>query len=235
MPVLLLLKVFVTLSGLVGSADGFFVSPTVSSLSRVVNIQQHPLLHQQIVPAGAGDRRRRRRQAVPPNNNNLRVARMQLQSSSEDSEGSKSTVTVAKTETKELGLLTFDLDDTLYPIAPIVEDANGTFSFFGTFVVLVCFVLLDLPIDGSFFQKILLTFLLFYGFFFFGILDDKLSPTKYILLMFLAAALLTTLIYVLCGCDARWNICVVFVYQLNLIILFDLTSCVRRRHGTVRI
>jgi hypothetical protein len=54
---------------------------------------------------------------------------LQLQStSSPDSEGSKSTVTVAKTATKELGLLTFDLDDTLYPIAPIVEDANGTFQ-----------------------------------------------------------------------------------------------------------
>lgn len=54
---------------------------------------------------------------------------LQLQStSSSDSEGSKSTVTVAKTATKELGLLTFDLDDTLYPIAPIVEDANGTFQ-----------------------------------------------------------------------------------------------------------
>ncbi len=29
--------------------------------------------------------------------------------------------------TKSLGLLTFDLDDTLYPIAQIVEDANGMF------------------------------------------------------------------------------------------------------------
>ena len=29
-------------------------------------------------------------------------------------------------KTKQLGLLTFDLDDTLYPIQPIVEDANST-------------------------------------------------------------------------------------------------------------
>jgi hypothetical protein len=26
---------------------------------------------------------------------------------------------------KQLGLLTFDLDDTLYPILPVVEEANG--------------------------------------------------------------------------------------------------------------
>ena len=140
MPVLLLLKVAVALLGLVGSTDGFFVSPSVSSLSRVVNIQQHPSLHQQqIVPACDRRRHRHRRLVVVPNNN-LRVVRMQLQSSGEDSEGSKSTVTVAKTETKELGLLTFDLDDTLYPIAPIVEDANGTFYFWRS-VVLLCLVL----------------------------------------------------------------------------------------------
>ena len=29
---------------------------------------------------------------------------------------------------QSLGLLTFDLDDTLYPIAQIVEDANGMYS-----------------------------------------------------------------------------------------------------------
>ena len=33
----------------------------------------------------------------------------------------------SKVETKSLGLLTFDLDDTLYPIAQIVDDANGMF------------------------------------------------------------------------------------------------------------
>ncbi len=33
----------------------------------------------------------------------------------------------AKSGVKSLGLLTFDLDDTLYPIAQIVEDANGMF------------------------------------------------------------------------------------------------------------
>ena len=30
-----------------------------------------------------------------------------------------------KSKVKDIGLLTFDLDDTLYPIAPVVEDANG--------------------------------------------------------------------------------------------------------------
>ena len=30
-----------------------------------------------------------------------------------------------KRECQKLGLLTFDLDDTLYPIAPVVDEANG--------------------------------------------------------------------------------------------------------------
>jgi hypothetical protein len=37
----------------------------------------------------------------------------------------EATATYVKPEVKALGLLTFDLDDTLFPIAPIVEDANG--------------------------------------------------------------------------------------------------------------
>ena len=40
------------------------------------------------------------------------------------------TETTIKSKVKQLGLLTFDLDDTLYPIAPIVDDANGRFSIF---------------------------------------------------------------------------------------------------------
>ena len=133
MPLPLLVLVVVASSVLVGSADGFFISPSVSSSSRVVNIQQS--LHEEKVSA-AGRRRHShhhhhhfsRRQ---PNNSVplLLVRLQQSSSSSSENEGSKSTVTVAKTETKELGLLTFDLDDTLYPIAPIVEDANGSLSF----------------------------------------------------------------------------------------------------------
>lgn len=43
-------------------------------------------------------------------------------------------VTKPKPKVKqELGLLTFDLDDTLYPIGPCVEAANGTFG--GCFAV----------------------------------------------------------------------------------------------------
>jgi hypothetical protein len=38
---------------------------------------------------------------------------------------SSSVATVSSTQMKEIGLLTFDLDDTLYPIAPVVRDANG--------------------------------------------------------------------------------------------------------------
>jgi hypothetical protein len=33
----------------------------------------------------------------------------------------------SKSNVKSLGLLTFDLDDTLYPISQIVDDANGMF------------------------------------------------------------------------------------------------------------
>jgi len=33
----------------------------------------------------------------------------------------------AKTESQTLGLLTFDLDDTLYPIGPVEQDANDAF------------------------------------------------------------------------------------------------------------
>jgi hypothetical protein len=34
----------------------------------------------------------------------------------------------AVTQTKTLGLLTFDLDDTLYPIAPVIDEANAGFA-----------------------------------------------------------------------------------------------------------
>lgn len=44
-----------------------------------------------------------------------------------DTQESKATATAAKPEVKQLGLLTFDLDDTLYPIAGVIEDANGAF------------------------------------------------------------------------------------------------------------
>lgn len=33
-----------------------------------------------------------------------------------------------KTKKKTLGLLTFDLDDTLYPIAPVIREANAAFA-----------------------------------------------------------------------------------------------------------
>ncbi len=35
------------------------------------------------------------------------------------------TATATKPKVQELGLLTFDLDDTLYPIEPVVKAANG--------------------------------------------------------------------------------------------------------------
>jgi hypothetical protein len=37
-------------------------------------------------------------------------------------------ITTNAKSTKRLGLLTFDLDDTLYPLAPVIEEANQAFS-----------------------------------------------------------------------------------------------------------
>lgn len=42
-------------------------------------------------------------------------------------EGEKTSSTTAKKK-KKLGLITFDLDDTLYPIAPVLDEANTAFS-----------------------------------------------------------------------------------------------------------
>lgn len=52
---------------------------------------------------------------------------VRLQAEKTESDGS-SVVTVPK-KVEEIGLLTFDLDDTLFPIAPVVEDANGESYF----------------------------------------------------------------------------------------------------------
>ena len=38
------------------------------------------------------------------------------------------TTTPTRPKVQELGLLTFDLDDTLYPIAPVLDAANGEFE-----------------------------------------------------------------------------------------------------------
>jgi hypothetical protein len=41
-------------------------------------------------------------------------------------EGATAPVTTSRPKTQQLGLLTFDLDDTLYPIELVVRAANGT-------------------------------------------------------------------------------------------------------------
>lgn len=43
-------------------------------------------------------------------------------------EGEKTSTTATKKKKKKLGLITFDLDDTLYPIAPVLDEANAAFS-----------------------------------------------------------------------------------------------------------
>lgn len=57
---------------------------------------------------------------------------LQLQTENEEAllNGATSTTTIAAkpTKTKTLGLLTFDLDDTLYPIQPVINEANAAFA-----------------------------------------------------------------------------------------------------------
>lgn len=48
-------------------------------------------------------------------------------SSSSSLSSSSRAVGTLKTKTKTLGLLTFDLDDSLYPIMPVIQDANSVF------------------------------------------------------------------------------------------------------------
>jgi hypothetical protein len=47
-----------------------------------------------------------------------------LHASTQEDEATATSTSKPK-KVKELGLLTFDLDDTLYPIAPVIEAANG--------------------------------------------------------------------------------------------------------------
>lgn len=57
--------------------------------------------------------------------NLLRLQQPLYSTSTEDNETKTATATKKK---KKLGLLTFDLDDTLYPIAPVLDEANTAFS-----------------------------------------------------------------------------------------------------------
>jgi len=56
-----------------------------------------------------------------------RVSSTHLFSETETKETKEASSTKSK-KTKTLGLLTFDLDDTLYPIAPVVDEANAAFA-----------------------------------------------------------------------------------------------------------
>ena len=60
-------------------------------------------------------------------NNNI-LQNQILYSTSTDENDTSSTMSSTKTKKKKLGLITFDLDDTLYPIAPVLDEANTAFS-----------------------------------------------------------------------------------------------------------
>lgn len=72
-----------------------------------------------------------------PNNYHLPAVTALRSSSESHTETSSSTTTITNhkpipkktpSKTASLGLLTFDLDDTLYPIAPVIREANAAFA-----------------------------------------------------------------------------------------------------------
>jgi hypothetical protein len=63
---------------------------------------------------------------APASHHHLRILRPLHSTTEQDTVSSPSTVTSKKK--KKLGLITFDLDDTLYPIAPVLDEANRAFS-----------------------------------------------------------------------------------------------------------
>lgn len=77
-------------------------------------------------PNGAVDQRQQLQrdniQQSSLDNGRLRVL---FSTTTEEGETTTSTATKKK---KKLGLITFDLDDTLYPIAPVLDEANLAFS-----------------------------------------------------------------------------------------------------------
>lgn len=64
---------------------------------------------------------------VPPQQHRRVVSFAQL-GAAEATDVEKTSETTTKTTTKTLGLLTFDLDDTLYPITPVIDEANAAFA-----------------------------------------------------------------------------------------------------------
>jgi len=66
--------------------------------------------------------------AFQPQNKNIRqIVTTSTSTLYADTAVSGASTDASKSDAKSLGLLTFDLDDTLYPIAQIVEDANAAF------------------------------------------------------------------------------------------------------------
>lgn len=64
---------------------------------------------------------------IPLNNNGLQIVPTSTSSLNADAAVPDASTESSTSSPKSLGLLTFDLDDTLYPIAQIVEDANGMY------------------------------------------------------------------------------------------------------------
>ena len=60
--------------------------------------------------------------------NNIRSLQQRRVLYSTSTEESDTVTATKKKKKKKLGLITFDLDDTLYPIAPVLDEANTAFS-----------------------------------------------------------------------------------------------------------
>ena len=62
---------------------------------------------------------------LSPHQNHRQIVSTSTSQLFSDTSVSEASTESSKSSVKSLGLLTFDLDDTLYPIAQIVQDANG--------------------------------------------------------------------------------------------------------------
>ena len=77
-----------------------------------------PLRASDVVAAAANNIHRR----------DTELCRALYSTSTKGTEASTSSTATNKKKKKRLGLITFDLDDTLYPIAPVLDEANAAFS-----------------------------------------------------------------------------------------------------------
>lgn len=80
------------------------------------------------VPSRVTSNRVNSQRQLQHHNKHPRRSRLHRVLYSTSTEENETTSTAATKKKKKLGLITFDLDDTLYPIAPVLDEANAAFS-----------------------------------------------------------------------------------------------------------